>query len=117
MNGLHFMLFAGFLINLCYFNVKDSFQKVIVGLNPPRVIASPKESIIFASSNKQKGKKIVNKQGYSNTKNMNKKNMILMSTLLVCSLESFAQSDAEVTDSSGKMWISTQLPWLHPNRW
>lgn len=27
---------------------------------------------------------------------MNKKNMILMSTLLVCSLESFAQSDAEV---------------------
>ena len=33
MNGLHFMLFAGFLINLCYFNVKDSFQKVIVGLN------------------------------------------------------------------------------------
>ncbi len=34
MNGLHFMLFAGFLINLCYFNVKDSFQKVIVGLNP-----------------------------------------------------------------------------------
>lgn len=57
MNGLHFMLFAGFLINLCYFNVKDSFQKVIVGLNPPRVIASPKESIIFASSNKQKGKR------------------------------------------------------------
>ena len=28
------MLFAGFLINLCYFNVKDGFQKVIVGLNP-----------------------------------------------------------------------------------
>ena len=28
--------------------------------------------------------------------------MILMSTLLVCSLESFAQSDAEVTDSLWK---------------
>lgn len=25
MNGLHFMLFAGFLINLCYFNVKESY--------------------------------------------------------------------------------------------
>ena len=36
MNGLHFMLFAGFLINLCYFNVKDGYQKVIVGLNPTR---------------------------------------------------------------------------------
>ena len=31
MNGLHFMLFAGFLINLCYFNVKEDFLKVIVG--------------------------------------------------------------------------------------
>lgn len=76
MNDLHFMLFAGFLINLCYLNVKDGFRKVIVGLNPPGSIVNPKESIIFASSNKQKGKKIVNKQGYSNTKNMNKKNMI-----------------------------------------
>ena len=34
MNGLHFMLFAAFLINLCYLNVKDGFLKVIVGLNP-----------------------------------------------------------------------------------
>lgn len=25
MKGLHFMLFAGFLINLCYFNVKEGF--------------------------------------------------------------------------------------------
>ena len=33
MNGLHFMLFAGFLINLCYFNVKEGFLRVIVGLN------------------------------------------------------------------------------------
>lgn len=31
MNGLHFMLFAGFLIYLCYFNVKEDFLKVIVG--------------------------------------------------------------------------------------
>ena len=37
---------------------------------------------------------------------MNKKNMILMSTLLVCSLESFAQSDAEVTDS---LWKDVDL--------
>ena len=29
MNGLHFMLFAGFLIYLCYFNAKDGFLKVI----------------------------------------------------------------------------------------
>lgn len=61
MNGLHFMLFAGFLINLCYFNVKEGFLRVIVGLNPPGVIVFTKKSIIFASSNKQKGKKIVNK--------------------------------------------------------
>ena len=32
--------------------------------------------------------------------------MILMSTLLVCSLESFAQSDAEVTDS---LWKDVDL--------
>ena len=37
---------------------------------------------------------------------MNKKNMILMSSLLVCSLESFAQSDAEVTDS---LWKDVDL--------
>ncbi len=37
---------------------------------------------------------------------MNKKNLILMSTLLVCSLESFAQSDAEVTDS---LWKDVDL--------
>ena len=37
---------------------------------------------------------------------MNKKNMILMSTLLVCSLECFAQSDAEVTDS---LWKDVDL--------
>ena len=37
---------------------------------------------------------------------MNKKNMILMSTLLVCSLESFAQSNAEVTDS---LWKDVDL--------
>jgi Na+/melibiose symporter-like transporter len=36
MNGLHFMLFAGFLIYLCYFNVKEDFLKVIVGLNSSR---------------------------------------------------------------------------------
>lgn len=60
MNGLHFMLFAGFLINLCYFNVKEGFLIVNVGLNPSRCHCLYKR-IYYLCIVKQKGKKIVNK--------------------------------------------------------
>ena len=54
MNGLHFMLFAGFLINLCYFNVKDGFQKVIVGLNPSPIHCCFKKTPYLCIANLQK---------------------------------------------------------------
>lgn len=53
MNDLHFMLFAGFLINLCYLNVKDGFRKVIVGLNPSQSHCQSKK-IYYLSSIKRK---------------------------------------------------------------
>lgn len=55
MNGLHFMLFAGFLINLCYFNVKDDFLKVIVGLPPLPVSLSLQKNLL--SLHRQTNKK------------------------------------------------------------
>ena len=58
MNGLHFMLFAGFLINLCYFNVKDGFQKVIVGLNPYSCYCHSKKSVYLCIV-KQKKKEVL----------------------------------------------------------
>ncbi len=58
MNGLHFMLFAGFLINLCYFNVKDSFQKVIVGLNPsPGALSFQKNLLSLHRQTNKKAKR------------------------------------------------------------
>ena len=48
-------------------------------------------------------------------KNMKQKSLILMSTLLVCSLESFAQSDVEKTIDMASTWQA--LPWLPRNRW
>ena len=99
------MLFIGIILFLCYLNVKESFQKVIVGLNPYSVHCHSKKYIYLCIvKQKRMTKKITESRSIKTKKKivMNKKNMILLSSLLVCSLESFAQNQVEASDSIWK---------------